>query len=181
MVCAIKSWARQNNINDARNGSLSSYALTLLMINYLQIVQPPVVPVLQDRHPELFAFPTPDDDNVFTLPFLQPLPPHNSENKMSLGALFAGFMSHYNGRFDFSADVASVRTGRVLTNAECHAFAKQNLNGPGQWNAYVCVEEPVDRSNAARAVCRREAFDEVLYHLAETDAKGKAGDKSLFR
>ena len=34
--------------------------------------------------------------------------------------------------------------------------------GPGQWRAYVCAEEPFDRSNAARAVVNRDAFDEIL-------------------
>ena len=61
-------------------------------------------------------------------------------------------MRHYDRNFDFTADVASVRTGRILTNAECEAHARSVRNGPGQWKAYVCVEEPFERSNAARYV-----------------------------
>ena len=75
-----------------------------------------------------------------------------SENTWSLGQLFAGFMQHYDRNFDFTADVASVRTGRILTNVECEAHARAVRNGVGQWKAYVCVEEPFERSNAARLV-----------------------------
>ena len=59
-------------------------------------------------------------------------------------------MQHYDRNFDFTADVASVRTGRILNNAECAAHARSVKLGPGQWRAYVCVEEPFERSNAAR-------------------------------
>ena len=61
-------------------------------------------------------------------------------------------MRHYDRNFDFTADVASVRTGRILTNAQCEAHARAVKNGVGQWKAYVCVEEPFERSNAARYV-----------------------------
>ena len=42
------------------------------------------------------------------------MPRFESENSWSLGQLFAGFMQHYDRNFDFTADVASVRTGRIL-------------------------------------------------------------------
>ena len=44
-------------------------------------------------------------DDVFTLPFLTPLPRFESGNPWSLGQLFAGFMQHYDRNFDFTADV----------------------------------------------------------------------------
>ena len=113
-------------------------------------MQPPVVPVLHDLYPELFPMGETAQDDVFTLPFLTPLPRFESGNPWSLGQLFAGFMQHYDRNFDFTADVASVRTGRILTNAECEAHARAVKNGVGQWKAYVCVEEPFERSNAAR-------------------------------
>ena len=80
------------------------------------------------------------------------MPRFESENSWSLGQLFAGFMQHYDRNFDFTADVASVRTGRILPNAQCEAHARAVKNGVGQWKAYVCVEEPFERSNAARYV-----------------------------
>lgn len=180
LVCALKTWARKNGVNDAKNATLSSYVLTLLMINYLQILQPPVVPVLHDLHPELFLMGDSAQDDVFELPFLTPLPRFESENAWSLGQLFAGFMQHYDRNFDFTADVASVRTGRILNNAECAAHARSVKLGPGQWRAYVCVEEPFERSNAARAVCRRDSFDDILYCLDKANRFGNLGKRELF-
>jgi hypothetical protein len=63
---------------------------------------------------------------------------------------------------DFSRDVPSVRAGALLSNRRCEAFARAHSMPAGQWNAHICVEEPFDRSNAARAVCKREAFDDIL-------------------
>ena len=37
-VCALKTWARKNGVNEAKDGTMSSYVLTLLMINYLQAI-----------------------------------------------------------------------------------------------------------------------------------------------
>ncbi len=179
LVFAVKSWAKRHHINDAKTGSLSSYALSLLMINYLQIERPPVVPVLHDLYPGLFIPPPGDDAGAFTLPFLRPLDKFTSANKMSLADLFAGFMRHYN-EFDFTSDVASVRTGSVLSNASCHAHAKSIQVGPGQWKAYVCVEEPFERSNAARATCKRDSFDDILYAISSTDGYGRRKEKKLF-
>ena len=47
-------------------------------------------------------------------------------------------------------DVASVRTGGVLRAEDCERFARINKMGPGQWSARILVEEPFDRTNAAR-------------------------------
>lgn len=45
----LKHWAKQVKIIGAPNGYLSSYALTLMVIAFLQNRQPPVLPCLQAR------------------------------------------------------------------------------------------------------------------------------------
>ncbi len=67
-----------------------------------------------------------------------------------LGELLIEFFRHYTHRVDFSNDVMSVRQGRILANRECEHFATDNGLQRGQWAAYICVEEPFDRTNAAR-------------------------------
>mmetsp|Transcript_53185 Transcript_53185/g.173012 ORF Transcript_53185/g.173012 Transcript_53185/m.173012 type:complete len:427 (-) Transcript_53185:15-1295(-) len=44
----IKFWASQRNINDRSQGTLSSFALTLMLIHFLQRRTPPILPSLQD-------------------------------------------------------------------------------------------------------------------------------------
>ena len=36
LVVVVKKWAKTQGINDASQGTLSSYALTLMVIHYLQ-------------------------------------------------------------------------------------------------------------------------------------------------
>lgn len=43
----VKLFARTCDIGDASRGSLSSYAYILMLLHYLQQVEPPVIPVLQ--------------------------------------------------------------------------------------------------------------------------------------
>lgn len=36
MILVVKKWAQYNEINDASKGTLSSYALVLMVLHYLQ-------------------------------------------------------------------------------------------------------------------------------------------------
>jgi len=48
LVFAIKNWAKLNLIHGAVAGFLSSYAYTLMCIHYLQRLDPPILPFLQE-------------------------------------------------------------------------------------------------------------------------------------
>eukprot|EP00927_Polykrikos_kofoidii_P047025 TRINITY_DN41117_c0_g2_i1.p1 TRINITY_DN41117_c0_g2~~TRINITY_DN41117_c0_g2_i1.p1 ORF type:complete len:480 (+),score=38.10 TRINITY_DN41117_c0_g2_i1:92-1441(+) len=57
-IC-VKAWARRRGINSRSHGSLSSFALTLMLIHVFQRLTPPALPSLQDlaarlRQPSLF-------------------------------------------------------------------------------------------------------------------------------
>ena len=80
----------------------------------------------------------------------------------SLGELLLEFFGYYNNEFDFAKDVGSIRTGKRLDVQTCQEYAKKNKTSPGQWTAYILMEEPFDRSNAGRAVVKREKFDAIL-------------------
>merc|ERR1712130_1072164 len=59
LVLCVKAWARRRGINDRSRGTFSSFALTLMLIHFLQRRQPPLLPSLQDlaiarRHPPLY-------------------------------------------------------------------------------------------------------------------------------
>lgn len=75
--------------------------------------------------------------------------------------------------------MASVRTARLLDARSCQEYARSIQNGPGQWDANVLVEEPYDRSNAGRATCRRDAFDDIVnaFQGANQLLKRKKADK----
>jgi len=156
LVMALKLWAKKNGINEARFQTLSSYTLSLMMIHFLQCgISPPVLPCLQRTHAHVFH---PNSD-IYKLPY--DVPPYTSENKTdSVGKLFVDFFNYYTdrNRFDPCYDVGSVRTVRVLRGDDCERFARINKLGPGQWTARLLVEEPFERTNAARAVCSDEKW-----------------------
>lgn len=46
LLLAIKYWAKQRGINDASQGTLNSFGYCLMTIQYLQMCDPPILPVL---------------------------------------------------------------------------------------------------------------------------------------
>jgi DNA polymerase sigma len=51
LLCLVKTWAQARNINDAAHHTLNSFGYTLLVIQFLQMCSPPVLPSLQvDEH-----------------------------------------------------------------------------------------------------------------------------------
>ena len=79
----IKKWAKNAGINDAKFSTMSSYTISLMVINYLQCgVTPPVLPSLQLLYPDVFK----PNSNVFSLPFQKNVPKYTSaNNESSLG------------------------------------------------------------------------------------------------
>lgn len=58
LVYVMKAMAKQCGIGDASQGSLSSYAYTLMVIYFLQQRKTPVLPVLQEVRLSLIKFNT---------------------------------------------------------------------------------------------------------------------------
>ncbi|GIY83847.1 poly(A) RNA polymerase gld-2 homolog A [Caerostris extrusa] len=159
LVVLVKIWARCHNINDAKNYSLSSYSIVLMVIHYLQCrCRPPVLPCLQLLQPDKFL---PDTD-IRQLKLQEELPNFVSENYEDLGSLFIGFLKYFAEEFNFEEDVMSVRLGRVIPKIQ----ATQNSspkNKQAHWK-FICIEEPFDLTNTAR-VC----FDVVVFeHIHHT-------------
>lgn len=55
LVLVTKLWAQYHNINNAKNMTISSYSLVLMVIHFLQCaIQPPVLPCLHEMYPDKF-------------------------------------------------------------------------------------------------------------------------------
>ena len=46
LAAAVKAWARLRRLNNPRTGTLSSFALILMVVHYLQVIHPPILPCL---------------------------------------------------------------------------------------------------------------------------------------
>merc|ERR1712141_79773 len=88
--------------------------------------------------------------------------PSYAEMAITKGELLHGFFQYYTKDFDFTNHVGSIRAGKRLFLTDCENYAKEKRISPGQWKAYVLMEEPFDRSNAGRAICKRDKFDLIL-------------------
>ncbi|XP_026721373.1 poly(A) RNA polymerase GLD2 [Athene cunicularia] len=146
LVLAVKKWASFRDINDASRGTLSSYSLVLMVLHYLQTLPEPILPSLQKYYPEYF-------DPTLQLHLVHQavctIPPHFSKNGSSLGDLLIGFFKYYATEFDWSHKMISVREAKAVPRPDSIEWR----------NKFICIEEPFDGTNTARAVHERQKFD----------------------
>ncbi|XP_038558436.1 poly(A) RNA polymerase GLD2 [Micropterus salmoides] len=155
MILVVKKWARHNQINDASKGTLSSYTLVLMVLHSLQTLSDPVLPSLQRDYPECF---NPSMEIDMVPEGTKHVPPYISRNQSSLGELLLGFLKYYATDFRWDKQVISVREARALPK-----------NNSQEWrNKYICVEEPFERNNVARAVHEKVKFDAIKAQFVES-------------
>ncbi|KAK3836821.1 MAG: hypothetical protein J3R72DRAFT_423809 [Linnemannia gamsii] len=136
----IKHWARKRVLNDAANGgTISTYTWICMVINFLQMRSPPILPSLHDMPHEL----SPDNqvingNNTSFFSDLSKLEGFGSANKESLGGLLYAFFRKFAIEFDYDHHVASVRHGCYLTKES------KGWHLPGKHYRLLCVEEPFD-------------------------------------
>nr|CAB3266898.1 poly(A) RNA polymerase gld-2 [Phallusia mammillata] len=142
LALCVKAWAKNNDINDAKHATLSSYALVLMVIHYLQCgTQPAVLPSLQNLHPEMFSERIPI---CAVEAYSRRVPLVPSRNQQTLYELLRGFFRYFSC-FDYDDKVISVRRGTK--------FSVENLPHSELWKQKpIKIEEPFDSNNVARAV-----------------------------
>uniref|UniRef100_A0A8C5D886 polynucleotide adenylyltransferase n=1 Tax=Gouania willdenowi TaxID=441366 RepID=A0A8C5D886_GOUWI len=146
LILVIKKWARHMKINDASQGTLSSYSLVLMTLHYLQTLKEPVLPCLQKDFPTCF------DPSLLVDQIPEEakrVPPFASKNPSSLGKLFIGFLRYYSTEFRWDQQVISVRLAKAFPTTSSTVWK----------NKFICVEEPFERRNVAQAVHKKIKFD----------------------
>nr|CAD7573134.1 unnamed protein product [Timema californicum] len=177
LVLVVKLWAHRHNINDAKNMTISSYSLVLMVIHFLQCgVSPAVLPCLHDMYQGKFS---PQSD-VQHIDVHEVIPIFQSENKQTLGELLLAFLRYFV-KFDFSQYALSVRLAARIPIEECRR-ARAYKNDPHQWK-YLCIEEPFDLTNTARSVYDRDVFESVkeVFMNSYNQLKKTKDIESIFR
>ncbi|KAK0392876.1 hypothetical protein NLU13_2370 [Sarocladium strictum] len=136
LAMLVKYWTRRRKINDAAfGGTLSSYTWICLIIAFLQLRSPPVLPAL---HQLPYKIPRPDGRPSEFADNLKKLRGFGGKNKSSEAELLFQFFRFYAHEFDYDKHVLSVRTGKLITKAD------------KKWiyalNNQLCVEEPFNTS-----------------------------------
>ncbi|KAI0397674.1 hypothetical protein F5Y17DRAFT_454830 [Xylariaceae sp. FL0594] len=129
----VKYWTRRRVLNDAAfGGTLSSYTWMCMIIAFLQLRQPPVLPALHQRpHQQL-----PRKEGGGMAAFaddVESLRGFGDGNKSSLGELLFQFFRFFAHEFDYFRYVLSVRLGKLMVKDEKPIMWKQHPLG---------VEEP---------------------------------------
>ncbi|XP_078481455.1 uncharacterized protein LOC100181643 isoform X2 [Ciona intestinalis] len=158
MVLCIKEWAHVNNINSAQLGTLSSYALVLMVLHYLQVVKPRVVPSFQALHKDNFSSNLPIHclgEKVASLPVFY------SNNTSPVSQLLKGWFNYFS-TFDFANKVISVRLGT--------SYSVHTMSNSKPWlKKCVKIEEPFDQTNVARAVQSGKQFSQIIASIRNAD------------
>ncbi|KAK2058061.1 hypothetical protein LY76DRAFT_73006 [Colletotrichum caudatum] len=133
LAMIVKYWTRQRIVNDAAfGGTLSSYTWICLIIGFLQLRDPPVLPSLHQRqHQRLPKRGGPESAFADDLDKLRGF---GDKNKASLGELLFQFFRFYAHEFDYDNNAISIRLGRKVT--------KQEKGWHIGINNHLCVEEP---------------------------------------
>ncbi|NXV10398.1 GLD2 polymerase, partial [Cettia cetti] len=139
LVLVVKKWASFHEINDASRGTLNSYSLVLMVLHYLQS--------------KYFLHECFDPTMQLHLVHQAPrtIPPYISKNGSSLGDLLIGFFKYYATEFDWNHQMISVREAKAVARPD----------GVEWRNKFICVEEPFDGTNTARAVHEKQKFDTI--------------------
>lgn len=153
----IKYWAKRRKINDPYTGTLSSYAFIILLINFLQRCNPPILPCLQQMRDEN------DTEEVFIDGFdcyyytnVEDLKGFSQQNVESLGSLLIGFFHLYSEELDYRNDVVSIRTGRYLTKREKNWTLQ---DGDFKTHHFLAIEDPFE---VTHNLARTSELDAVI-------------------
>ncbi|XP_034833108.1 speckle targeted PIP5K1A-regulated poly(A) polymerase-like isoform X1 [Maniola hyperantus] len=188
MAVFIKYWAKVNGFTGT--GKLTNYALTMLLIFYLQ--QPPVsilpsVEWLQrDRANDIIV----DDWNTGFMHSHELLPASN--NTQSISELLGGFYQYYT-TFNFDEMVVCPYTGypmkkelfRDLKNLppEFERYKiniVENFTVPLRITTSICVQDPIEQShNVASAITSRLAAEINAYFKFASTAYEKEKNKQF--
>ncbi|XP_043722283.1 protein HESO1 isoform X1 [Telopea speciosissima] len=156
MVLLVKEWAKAQNINDPKTGTLNSYSLCLLVIFHLQTCVPAILPPLM----EIYAGNLVDDftgESITTERRIQDTCDANIErfssrslrrvvNRSSLSELFVTFFEKFSRINSMASEYAiCTYTGRWEH--------KRNNSKWMEKKSPLLIEDPFEQSdNAARAV-----------------------------
>jgi len=153
----IKKICKKLTINDASEGTLTSYSINLMLINYLQTRTPPILPVLQVLDEEINI-----SEGLENLPRRIRSVPEKWEikNTATVGQLAFGFFDYYN-QFDFS-QVISTRLGQPVKASDARMMFPENQLFTDK---KIRIEEPFDGTNTARAVYKPESFPKIKFAI----------------
>mmetsp|Transcript_39831 Transcript_39831/g.92196 ORF Transcript_39831/g.92196 Transcript_39831/m.92196 type:complete len:683 (+) Transcript_39831:190-2238(+) len=148
----VKEWAKKHELVGTADGCLNSYAYMLLVIFFLQNVQPPVVPNLQamDCESHTVADRKWGGEDIWETKFfldVDSLP--KSQNAMSIGELLVNFFHFYTREFNWRQHAVCIRQQKLGQQTDKYSLMLQT--NEDQWY----LEDPFDLKHNLAGKCSR--------------------------
>lgn len=155
----VKDWAKKHELVGTADGCLNSYAYMLLVIFFLQSVQPPVVPNLQALECESVcvidrkwgnedSWETRFCNNFDVIP--------ESSNTSSIGELLVQFLHFYTREFDWRSNAVCMRLQKAGAGTDKYSLMLPTTDE--QWY----VEDPFDLRHNLAGKCSRAGKARIL-------------------
>ncbi|KAL6854331.1 hypothetical protein ACP4OV_019234 [Aristida adscensionis] len=137
----VKHWARSRRVNETYQGTLSSYAYVIMCIHLLQLRK--ILPCLQEMKATYFV--TVDGNNCAYFDQVDKLNKYGAHNKDSVSRLLWSFFHYWAYVHDYTRDVISIRTGRIVS---CLIKEwKDWTRRVGNDRHLICIEDPFETSH----------------------------------
>jgi terminal uridylyltransferase len=164
----VKAWAKKSRIVGTQDGMLNSYTFVLMVLDYLQNCDPPVIPNLQD----------PDEAAPEPQIVIEGGRQHNisfqtevnwvKKNTKSLGDLCAGFFDYYGRDFDWASRVVTIRRRSKERTANQAA-------SPGEW----VIEDPFETWRNMAQQCTDHGRSQMMLAFRHAITMARAPLRSL--
>ncbi|KAF8938202.1 Zinc finger, CCHC domain-containing protein [Dissophora ornata] len=135
----LKQIAKKYDILSAKRGFLSSYALTMMLITYLQSTETPVLPCLQQQPARRMVQKGVDGVNCT---YDRNWSNHQAAarlNTSTAAELLLGFLSFFGNTFDYGLWEVNPRLGQIRTRPAVIKVHEQRGNVNSE---YMCVMDP---------------------------------------
>lgn len=160
----IKYWTKQRQINEPYQGTLSSYAYILMVIQFLQSRNPPVLPVLQQMCDSETSKQRVlvDGYDCYFFNKIDRLLDFGKDNQESVGDLLAAFFRFYAVDFDWENQVVSVRTGKCISKFEKNWNIKAENTRD---NYFFTIEDPFEVTHNLGRVVDKDNLKVIQYEF----------------
>ncbi|KAG0284778.1 hypothetical protein BGZ96_010883 [Linnemannia gamsii] len=158
----VRTLADKHGILCSRTGYLSSYALAMMLIVFLQTIHdPPILPRLQLQNPDRMVPHTIDGYHCAYDQDQRNYSELAAKNILSAGQLMAEFCLYFGYTFDYSTQEVNPRLGLIRNRSVAPPPRSRQDSRPKDW--YICILDPFVPTRNVAGNCRAN-------HLADIQA-----------
>lgn len=179
--CAMKNLAKKACINDTAQRTLSSYSYVLMVLFYLQQVEPPVIPVLQELYDSNGQKPKHivENEDVWFYDNIEDLGNvwnGTGKNQQSVGELWTRLLEFYTTKFDFRHFISISQKGLLTELKTVSSSMLFNIQDPFIKNLNLGSRMSGDMSRRTLKALQRAR---VLFGTPIPTAKPPSGFESF--